>query len=222
MYQSSFSLVVLTFKRSLRPPPLHAFVYSQFRIILTKRRDFVNSCPPPPHLHFPPPPLSTSALASRNIHPWPCLWRSVCHNSQQSGGQNSSECAALEVHFNPFYHRGGGGLNVPDGWMDQTSHICLRAAGEGGGSCWGNPSAKVLKRSVGRQEIANCISFESFIKENAKRVELSPLYIQLQSTRRRIQRALASVSETHASRAIQFTTYPGRHRVISSAESWHT
>lgn len=116
----------------------------------------------------------------------------------------------------------GGGLNVPDGWMDQTSHICLRAAGEGGGGCRCNPSAKVLKRSVGRQEIANCISFESFIKENAKRVELSLLYIQLQSTRHRIQRALASVSEAHASRAIQFTTYPGRHRVISSAESWHT
>lgn len=116
----------------------------------------------------------------------------------------------------------GGGLNVPDGWMDQTSHICLRTAGEGGGGCRCNPSAKVLKRSVGRQEIANCISFESFIKENAKRVELSLLYIQLQSTRHRIQRALASVSEAHASRAIQFTTYPGRHRVISSAESWHT
>lgn len=67
--------------------------------------------------------------------------------------------------------------------VDGSDFSHLRAAGESGGCRRCNPSAKVLKCSVGRQEMANCISFESFIKENAKCVELSLLYIQLQSTR---------------------------------------
>lgn len=76
-----------------------------------------------------------------------------------------------------------GELNVPDGWMDRTFHICaLQARAEAAAGVI--PQQKVLKHSVGRQEMANCISFSSFIKENAKCVELSLLYIQLQSTRR--------------------------------------
>lgn len=67
--------------------------------------------------------------------------------------------------------------------------------------------------------MANCISFELLIKENAKCVELLLLYIQLQSTRgtgSSMARPQAhEYCETHASAAIQFTIYLGRHWVIS-------
>lgn len=126
-------------------------------------------------------------------------------------------CAAAK--FVPMCGPGGPVLSFLSrgaecaGRMDGSDFSHLSAAGEGGWSCRCNPSAKVLKRSVGRQEMANCISFESFIKENANCVELSLLYIQLQSARRTgssvAHPQAREYCETHASGAIQFATSPG-------------
>lgn len=167
-----------------------AFLLSVFRS-LQRRRDFVNSCFFFP-LHicigraFGDPYVTNSQVRRSQIHANAQPWRSSY--TFLSWG---AECA----------RRGDG---------SDFSH--LRAAGEGAGSrC--NPSAKVLKRSVGRQEMANCISFVSFIKENTKCVEVSLLYFQLQATRHARSSMWSPQAgdycETHASDGIQFTSYPG-------------
>lgn len=89
---------------------------------------------------------------------------------------------------------------LTDGWIGPLTSACAQQERTEAAS---NPSAKVLKRSVRRQEIASCSSSESFIKENAKRVELPLLYIQLRSDRmHRIQGAAPASSQVFAKRTL--------------------